>query len=121
MPGTLSKAGMGCLFLVLLATSSPLGAGQPETVHIELKGGKVSGTTDTFRFREGEEVQLIWTSDATVELHLHGYDLAVTAGPGKTATMQFTAVATGRFPVTRHGEDGSGGHHALIYIEIYPR
>ena len=32
-------------------------------------------------------------------MHLHGYDLMADVGPGKPATIRFTATAPGRFEI----------------------
>lgn len=112
------------IFMVLLALAAGIaGAAEPAaTLRLELESRTLVGDSDTFRFREGEEISILWISDEAVELHLHGYDLTVPAAPGAPGEMRFTGSSTGRFPVTSHGSAGgeSGEHHTLIYIEIYP-
>ena len=71
---------------------------------------------------ESEPVELRWTTDEPVKLHLHGYDREILVEPGKVFVMPFTGRATGRFPITSHGwGTGGHGHHALSYLEVYPR
>lgn len=73
--------------------------------------------------RQGESVRLTWHSDEAVQLHLHGYDIELNLQPGQPGVMDFTARATGRFPVTSHGFGAShgGGHHqGLLYFEVHP-
>jgi hypothetical protein len=110
--------------LILLALAAVMSAGaDPETtVNLELEKGELVGGSDTFRFREGEHIDILWTSDEPVELHLHGYDLTVSASPEAPGELRFTGSITGRFPVTSHGsaDGGPGGHRVLIYIEIHP-
>lgn len=98
----------------------PAGAGQTAALRLELQNGELVGESDTFRFTESEVISILWTSDRAVELHLHGYDVTVQAGPDAPGEMRFTGSVTGRFPVTSHSA-GSGEHRTLIYIEIHPR
>ena len=65
---------------------------------------------------EGERVQLQINSDRRDELHLHGYDLHARLAPGTTASVQFTADRSGRFPVELHK-----AHTELGALEVYPR
>ena len=77
---------------------------------------------EAIRATEGDEVELLCSSDERVELHLHGYDLKLEVRPGEPAKMVVKAHATGRFPITSHGwGDGGHGHHALTHLEVYPR
>jgi hypothetical protein len=86
--------------------------------------GKLTGGPRVVRVTQGDRVDLRWSSDETVQLHLHGYDIETTITPDTPVTMQFVAHATGRFAVELHGgtQQGSGhGHHALTHIEVHPR
>lgn len=74
------------------------------------------------RITEGDVLELRWTSDETVDLHLHGYDIELRVRPGEPTVMVIEAAVTGRFPITSHGwGDGGHGHDALTYLEVYPR
>ena len=121
------------LIFVALATIQPIGAiklfgnawAQNSLAHtITISHRKVQGKK-TLRVTQGDQVELKWTTDEKVKLHLHGYDIEQTAVPGKTLTIKFKARATGRFPVTSHGFGGGKGHShgsgALFYIEVYPK
>ena len=73
------------------------------------------------RITQGQVIELRWTSDETVELHLHGYDLELHVTPDAPAAMIIEAFAAGRFPITSHGWGDAGhGHDALTYLEVYP-
>jgi FtsP/CotA-like multicopper oxidase with cupredoxin domain len=73
----------------------------------------------TIRVSRGDDVELRWSSDKRVTLHLHGYDIARTVSPQSGGTMAFKASIPGRFPVSEHG---SGGRHgrAILYLEVHP-
>lgn len=94
--------------------------------------GKVEGE-NAVRVTQGERVNLRWTTDSPLDIHLHGYDIEMSLEPGVDVTMRLEAHATGRFPITVHGKpseegasDGAashshdGGERTLIYLEVYP-
>ncbi len=76
----------------------------------------------TLRVTLGDALELVWKSDESGKLHLHGYDMEFEVTPEKETLVGFTAHATGRFPVTSHGFGGDHGHghEAVLYIEVYP-
>ncbi len=91
-------------------------------IEVRIENREVVAPGESIRITEGDVIELVWTSDEPVELHLHGYDLEIQVRPDEPATMVIEAYATGRFPITSHGwgEDGHG-HDALTYLEVYPR
>ncbi len=94
----------------------------PRVVEVEIKGRHVIVPTSAIKVDEGETVELRWTSDEQVELHIHGYDVKLTLMPGAPGAIVIKAFASGRFPVTSHGW-GKGGHahDALTYLEVHPK
>jgi FtsP/CotA-like multicopper oxidase with cupredoxin domain len=114
--------------VLLAAFLSQSALAQTGTIDVEIHDRKVTGER-VIRVKQGDTVRLKWSTDETVELHLHGYDIETEATPDKPAVMSFTARATGRFPVTSHGfgehhesrEHHRHGAEALLYIEVYPR
>lgn len=79
------------------------------------KGRRVSGP-EVLQVQEGAQVVLRLTSDASDELHLHGYELTLKVWPGATAELAFSADRTGRFEYELHR-----AHTALGAIEVRPR
>jgi hypothetical protein len=77
----------------------------------------------TIRVSQGESIELVWQSDESGELHLHGYDINFEVSPDAPTVVAFKAHATGRYPITSHGFGGGEGHghEALLYIEVYPQ
>lgn len=71
---------------------------------------------DEIEVEEGDRVTLRLTSEAPVEVHLHGYDLEREVSPGETATLSFEAELTGRFEIEDH-ETGTG----LGVLLVQPR
>lgn len=94
------------------------------TVDIVIKNGQVVGKK-SMRVSRGDTVILRWMSDQRLELHLHGYDVTTTVGPGTPAEMKIHARATGRFPVEIHGPGEPAGAHShgqktVFHLEVYP-
>jgi len=87
-------------------------------VYVVIEDGKVSDDQGTIKMDQGDHVTLYFSSDETHHLHIHGYDIEVEVGPESHAMVDFNATATGRFPVEIHG---SSHHHALFYLEVYPK
>jgi len=84
-----------------------------------VKGAVRDVPNDTVRVKEGDDVELRWTSDRPVTLHLHGYEIDAKVAPGKPAAMAFNAKFAGRFPVHEHAE-GPSNHRPVLYVEVYP-
>ena len=91
-------------------------------IEIRIENHKVVGDK-VIRLTEGQRVELIWTTDAATELHIHGYDIRIDVSPEVPAKISFIAHATGRFAVTSHGfgDQNGHGHETLAYIEVYPK
>jgi len=89
---------------------------------IQIAERRVEPAQRVLRATEGERVELHWSADEPLVLHLHGYDIETRVAPGKPAVTAFAARLTGRFPVAIHSEGGSKHRHsALLHVEIYPR
>ena len=72
------------------------------------------------RVIRGAFVHLTVLGGGASEMHLHGYDIEVTAEAGQPALFVFDATATGRFPLEMHVEDDllGKGEKAVLYIEV---
>ena len=101
-----------------MAAAAPALAAE-RAFELMLVGGKLAGERNTVRVAQGDKVELRWTSDRRIVLHLHGYDLEATVTPAAPARMTFTATIAGRFPVTEHAH-GPGHHRAVLYLEVHP-
>ncbi len=111
------------LFLPAVLVQAAAAQDNPQqAIDVRIEDRKVVAPTAAIRITEGDTVELRWTSDEPVELHLHGYDLKFQVRPDAPAAMVIEASATGRFPITSHGWGAGGhGHDALTYLEVYPR
>lgn len=137
-------AGLGSVAAILLAgagwLASPVataadgqGAQTPaRSFEVRIERRRVPQAQRVLRATEGERVELRWTADEPLVLHLHGYDIETRVAPDKPAVTSFTARLTGRFPVAIHvdgapGRSGSSAkssshHHVtLLHVEVHPR
>jgi hypothetical protein len=87
-------------------------------VHVVIEDGKIADNQGVIKMAQGDDVTLHFSSDETHHLHIHGYDIEVEVSPGSHSMVDFNATATGRFPVEIHS---SSHHHALFYLEVYPK
>ncbi len=137
-------AGLGSVAVVLLAVVGGLssrvataadgqGAQAPaRSFEVRIERRRVPQAQRVLRATEGERVELRWTADEPLVLHLHGYDIETRVAPDKPALTSFTARLTGRFPVAIHVDDTPGrsgsstkssSHHhvTLLHVEVHPR
>ena len=126
LAGKIAISLAGCvlaLVLVLTLRSGVTGAmADAATFELRVKNGRVAANMRLIRVKQGDVVKLQWTADQATNLHLHGYDIEVTVAPGAVAEMNFTARATGRFPVSVHKPHGGHTHDPpLVHVEVHPR
>ena len=109
--------------MLVLAVMPLLHAADSNRIEVTVEQRKVAGDSDVIRVTQGEDVELVWHTDESARLHLHGYDIEFAVTPDEPTVIRLKAHATGRFPVTSHGfGDGHGhGHKPLLYLEVYPR
>jgi hypothetical protein len=106
----------------MLAACLALAQGAVRSFEIAIVERRVAPAQRVVRATEDERIELRWSADEALVLHLHGYDIETRVAPGEPAVMAFTARLTGRFPVAIHGERGTKhSHRALVHVEIYPR
>ena len=113
-----------CLF-ALFAFALPSAVAEAQDVRrfdLALKAGELPKDQRTIKVKQGESVELHWTSDQPVRLHLHGYDIEVAVKPGEPAVTALKALMAGRFSIEKL-QDKPGGHHhggRLLYLEVHP-
>jgi hypothetical protein len=107
------------VFVAMTIAAPVAQAAERKVVALPLVNGALRDAPDTVRLKQGDDVELRWTSDRPIKLHLHGYDIEREVVPGKTASMAFKASLPGRFPVEVHG-GGKGAHRPVLYLEVYP-
>jgi hypothetical protein len=108
------------VFLLMLLTLLLAACGsdtEPQTriFDLDIAGGSLDGEHTTLRVDHNDEVVLRITSDQEATFHLHGYNLEASLMPGETASLAFTANATGKFDFEMHAasadHEGDGHSH----------
>ena len=120
-------AAIACAVTTVLVTSA--GSARPQSADEEIKrfdlrieNGRLADGRKTIRIKRGDMVEIRWSADRPTAVHLHGYDLEITADAVRPQIMSFKAHATGRFPIETHGDAAGRGRHAvLIHLEVHPR
>lgn len=90
------------------ATPAPSAAGHAapsgdvQRVAISVANGKVVGGVSRVQVPLGGTVEVLVTSDAADEAHLHGYDRTVEIPAGGSATLTFVADVPGVFELELH-------------------
>jgi hypothetical protein len=110
---------MGIFAALALAAGAAAQRPAPKIFELSLVKGRVAAASDTIRVRKNDEIELRWSSDRPILLHLHGYDIERKVGPQSPATMAFKAHLAGRFPISEHSHS-PGSHRAILYLEVHP-
>jgi uncharacterized protein (DUF2141 family) len=113
---------------LFLATAAAVVA-LPAMAHAEerhfdlaLKAGALPKDMQTIKVKQGDSVELKWTSDQPIKMHLHGYDMQIAVKPGEPTVTAINAKIAGRFSVEKLQDKGGGHHHGgkILYFEVYP-
>jgi len=94
-------------------------SGPRRVIEIAIRAGKVDVANGTLVVPQDAAVELRWSTDRPITLHLHGYDIETRVKPGASAVMAFKAGLPGRFPVSEHRSDAQH-HRAVVYLEVRP-
>ncbi len=113
--------GLGFALGAGLASPALAQSATTRSFELTLRDGKLAESDNVIEVKIGDKVRLLWTTDAMTTVHLHGYDIEKSLSPDAPTTMSFDAFATGRFPVTSHGDGASHHEEALLYLEVRPR
>lgn len=103
---------------MLIAAGAAAETSTPKVFELAVANGRLSGG-DTIRVKKGDYVELRWSSDKPISLHLHGYDIEKRVAPKSQAVMAFRAHLAGRFPVSEHAH-GARHERPLLYLEVHP-
>ena len=128
MPGEKKKAALNrrrifvLAALILLVTPAVASAQDVKRFDLALKAGALRKDQQTIKVKQGDAVELKWTSDQAIRLHLHGYDMMITVKPGETTVTAINARIPGRFSAEKLQDKPSGHHHGgkVFYLEVHP-
>jgi hypothetical protein len=82
-------------------------------IEARVTGGKVETAERRVKLAAGEPVRIRVEADVADEVHVHGYDLIKPVGPGKPATIEFTADLPGVYEV-----ELEGAKRKLLELEV---
>jgi hypothetical protein len=88
--------------------------------HITVKGGVLDGDPQTITTKKNDTVQIVVSSDAPDQIHLHGYDIEKEAAPGKPARFKFKANVEGSFIIESHAAEDAGKEPLLARLHVEP-
>ena len=112
------------LFALLACVAVPALAQAQEVRRFDLafKAGELPKEQRTIKVKQGDDVELRWTTDKPIRLHLHGYDVEVAVKPGEPTVTALKARMPGRFSVEKLQEQKSGHQHGgkVLYLEVHP-
>jgi hypothetical protein len=80
------------------------------------------------RITQGDVLELVFTTDESAELHLHGYDIYLNVEPGTPAVLRVDAKIAGRYALESHRfgsvvaePRGAHAHLVLLHLSVYPQ
>ena len=88
------------------------GGGQNVTFDVTVTGGSTM-TPGDLSAHQNDTVTINVTSDTDGELHLHGYDISLSARKGQTVSQTFKADKTGNFEIEWEGTGKKLGRLAV--------
>ena len=108
------------LIAAMLAASTGTALAEDRLFELDIHGAKPSAKPPVLSVFENDRVVVRLTSDKSMHVHLHGYDIESDVAPDHPTSFGFTAKATGRFPIEIHSKEPHK-QRPLAYIEVQPR
>ncbi|HEX8690320.1 MAG TPA: hypothetical protein VF729_08760 [Solirubrobacterales bacterium] len=96
------------------SNGKPTRPSEPSIPTIVVEGGQPVGGVEELSFEAGERIRFAVRSDASDEVHVHGYDVEKEVGPGELTRFDFPASIEGVFEAELHG---SGEQIAELRVE----
>ena len=108
------------LIAAMLAASTGTALAEDRLFELDIHGAKPSAKPPVLSVFENDRVVVRLTSDKSMHVHLHGYDIESDVAANHPTSLRFTANATGRFPIEIHSNEPHK-QRPLAYIEVQPR
>jgi len=93
---------------------------EPQAARIQIRGGHVVGGPADIQVKKGDRVQIVVSSDAHDDIHLHGYDIEKPVEPGKPARFNFTVDIEGIFELESHVAEDAGRDPLVGKLTVEP-
>jgi len=101
-------------------TATAEAAPEPPPVEIGVRNYKVVGGAKRIEVEKGDTVRLLIRSDVEDRIHIHGYDLYGTPGPGKPARFKFRATLEGEYEIEGHQAADQGLDPLIARLVVTP-
>jgi len=101
-------------------TATAESAPPPPPTEIRLEGGQVQGGAQQIEAKAGSTVRFVVISDASDEIHLHGYDVEKEAAPGRPARFRVEADLEGVFAIESHTAEDAGREPLIARLVVEP-
>jgi len=101
-------------------TATAESAPPPAPREIVLRDHEARGGVQRIEVATGEQIELVVSSDAPDEIHLHGYDLTRDVGPGEPARFSVKADIEGIFEVESHEAEDQGKEALVARVVVEP-
>ncbi|HEU0025377.1 MAG TPA: hypothetical protein VFQ12_12130 [Thermoleophilaceae bacterium] len=92
----------------------------PPVERIRINGGEVVGGARRITVKKGDRVRIVVSADADDDIHLHGYDIELEAGPGSPARFDFRASIEGEFEIESHVAEDAGREPLVATLVVEP-
>jgi hypothetical protein len=128
----LATAALMCgpaVWLAAGSTGSAAEAVKPIRISVPIRNRALANPIQKdIRITQGDVLELVFTTDESADLHLHGYDIYLTVEPGTPGVLRVDARITGRYPLESHRfggavaeAKGARDHIVLLQLSVYPR
>ena len=81
-PAALMRRRLFLAALLAFATLPLIATAEERHFDLALKAGALPKNLQTIKVKQGDSVELKWTSDQPIKMHLHGYDMEIAVKPG---------------------------------------
>ena len=98
-PATPSGGAAATTNAATTTTSTAAPRPKPKATVIRIKAGRPVGGVQELTVKQGDRIRFTVTADAAQHVHLHGYDIEKSVGPGAPAVYSVPATINGVFEV----------------------
>ncbi len=92
----------------------------PPPTEIRLDGGEVQGGVQRIEAKAGSTARFVVISDASDDIHVHGYDIEKEAALGKPARFEIKTDLEGVFEIESHVAEDAGREPLIARLVVEP-
>jgi hypothetical protein len=99
LPSRIARSAAVVALLSVTSAAYADTAGQPKILTLSLVDGVARDVGDTVKVKQGDQLELRWSSDKPMQLHLRGYDVEVKVFPQAPAlAATLSSVGNSQWP-----------------------